>query len=77
MDGFRWTGIWTLNYDALIHDMACIQAFDIHRQEDVDVVDNILSLSQGKYQTLDDNDEHVSATQYDNEAVEENMAIQN
>ena len=44
MVGFRQIGIWPLNYDALIHDMACSQAFDIDGHEDADVV-NILSLS--------------------------------
>lgn len=71
--GFRRTGIWPLNYDALLHDMACIQAFDVHGQEDADAGDNILSLSQAQCQPLGDDDEHVSATQYDNEAPQENM----
>lgn len=55
--------------------MACSQAFDIHGKEYVDATDNILSLSQGQSQTLDDEDEHVSATQCDNEAAEENMEV--
>ncbi|KAH9329364.1 hypothetical protein KI387_001472 [Taxus chinensis] len=27
--GFKRTGIWSLNYDALLNDMACSQAFDM------------------------------------------------
>ena len=45
--GFRKIGIWPLNYDILIHDMACSQAFDVHGHENSDVADNMLSLSQG------------------------------
>ncbi|KAH9325368.1 hypothetical protein KI387_005546 [Taxus chinensis] len=44
--GFKRTGIWPLNYDALLNDMACSQAFDMQGEEDVDAVTNILSLSQ-------------------------------
>lgn len=43
---FRRIGIWPINYDALLHDMACSQAFDIHGQEDAD---SMLSLYQGHY----------------------------
>ncbi|KAH9292571.1 hypothetical protein KI387_042243, partial [Taxus chinensis] len=61
--GFKRTGIWPLNYDALINDMACSQAFDIQGEEDVNVVTNILSLSQGMNQQLKNNDEVVLETQ--------------
>ena len=43
--GFKWTGIWPLNPNALLHDTICSQAFDVHENEYVDVVDNILYLS--------------------------------
>jgi hypothetical protein len=36
---------------------------------------NMLSLSQGDYQPLGDNDEHVSATQFDDEVAQENMEV--
>lgn len=44
--GFKLTWIWPLNYDVLLNDMACIQAFDIHDKENVDALVNMLSLSQ-------------------------------
>ena len=75
MAGFRRTDIWPLNYDALIHDMACSQAFDIDGQEDANATNNILSLSQGQSETMVDDNEHVSAIQYDNEAAKENMEV--
>ena len=75
MVGYRWTDIQPLNCDALIHDMACSQAFGNDGQEDTDAINNILSLSQGQPETMVDDNEHVSATQYDNEAAEENMEV--
>ena len=35
-DGFRHTGIWPLNYDALMHDIGCSEAFHVGGHEDVD-----------------------------------------
>ena len=61
--------------------MDCNQAFEVHvGDEDAateydDVVDNMLSLSQGHCQPLGDNDEQISATQYDNEASEDVMEV--
>ena len=43
----RRTGIWPLNLDAILHDIVCIQDFDVHDNEDADVENNILSLSYG------------------------------
>ncbi|KAH9293068.1 hypothetical protein KI387_041722, partial [Taxus chinensis] len=62
--GFKRTGIWPLNYDALINDMACNQAFDMQGEEDVDVVTNILSLSQGINPELNNSEEVVPETQF-------------
>lgn len=44
-------------------------------QEDANVVDNMLSLSQGHCQGLGDDDEHANATQYDHEPIEDNMEV--
>ena len=46
-------GIWPLYYDGLLHDMAWNQSFKVHKNdvdvalEDENVVDTMLSLSQG------------------------------
>ena len=67
-DGFRCTGIWPLDYDAILHEMACGQDFEVHVDDEdvvaeyVDASDNMLSLSQGHLQPLGDIDEHVSDT---------------
>ena len=44
--GFRSFGIWPLNYDDLLHDMACSSAFKgVDVVEYAYVMENILSLS--------------------------------
>ncbi|KAH9292356.1 hypothetical protein KI387_042456 [Taxus chinensis] len=62
--GFKRTGIWPLNYDALVNDMACSQAFDMQGEEDVNVVTNILSLSQGINPELNNSEEVVPEIQF-------------
>ncbi|KAH9291763.1 hypothetical protein KI387_043047 [Taxus chinensis] len=62
--GFKRTGIWPLNYDALLNDMACSQAFDMQGEEVVDAVTNILSLSQRINPELNDSEEVVPETQF-------------
>ena len=47
--GFKWTRIWLLNPNALLHDTICSQDFDVHDNEYADVVDKILSLSKKHY----------------------------
>ena len=57
---FKWTRIWPLNYDSIMHDTRCSQASHVDASQeyvndeehvdgkkDGDVTDNILSLSQG------------------------------
>ena len=51
-----------------MYDIGCSQAFYVYvreyvdGQEDADVADNMLSLSQGHYQALGDDNELVSTT---------------
>ena len=47
------------------------QDFEVHGQEDVYFVDNMLSLSQRQFQPFGDSNEHVNATEDDNEATQE------
>ena len=73
MAKFRCTRIQPLEIDALVHHMACNQYFEVHGDdgdalaEYAYVAENMLSLSQLHCQPLGDNNEHISATQYDNE----------
>ena len=56
--------------------MACNQSFEVHGDdgdalaEYAYVAENMLSLSQLHCQPLGDNNEHINATQYDNEVGE-------
>ena len=71
--GFRRTGIWPLNFDALMHDTSCSQAFEVEgqevenleehvgSQEDVGADEGIMSHSEGLFCGGDDV-EHVSET---------------
>jgi len=53
--------------------MACNQSFEVHGDdgdalvEYAYVAENMLSLSQLHFQPLGDNNEHINATQYENE----------
>ena len=53
--------------------MACNQSFEVHGDdgdalaEYAHVAENMLYLSQLHFQPLGDNNEHINATQYDNE----------
>ena len=72
------TGIWPLNFDALMHDTSCSQAFEVEgqeaknleehvgAQEDVVAAEGIMSLSEGFFYGGDDA-EHVSDTQLSHE----------
>lgn len=53
--------------------MGCSQGFDVQGQEDADVADNIISLSQGHCQPLGDDDKYVSESQYGTVPVGENI----
>ena len=76
MAKFRCTRIQPLEIDALLHHMVCNQSFEVHADdEDASVeyaydAEKMLSLSQLHCQPLGDNNEHINATQYDDEVGE-------
>ncbi len=58
----RCNGIWLVNYDALTNDEACNQVFEILGDKDAKVVIKMLSLPQGCYHLLGDDDESENST---------------
>ena len=88
--GFRRTGIWPLNYDALMHDTGCSQAFHVDGQEEgnvqtcvevqeVDDQDDVVAagnmISLSQGHLYAEDDETVCETQYNNEQICSNMEI--
>jgi hypothetical protein len=55
--------------------MCYIQGFEVHDEENTNVSLNMLNLSQRHYQPLGHEDEHVSVTQSDDEATQENREV--
>jgi hypothetical protein len=51
------------------------QYFEIHGEEDANIVVNMLNLSQGYYYPLGDDDEYVSATHEDYSTIQENIEV--